>query len=88
MTPKRLRSIAVKRPASPSAGVAKSEKKGRTEAFITRFARYYTPLVEGLAAIIAFVSPVLFGQSWTVSIKGAETADDEEDERALDAVGP
>ena len=48
-----------------------SEKKGRTEAFITRFARYYTPIVVGLAAIIAFVSPVLFGQSWTDSIKGA-----------------
>lgn len=48
-----------------------SEKKGRTEAFITRFARYYTPIVVGLAAIIAFASPVLFGQSWTDSIKGA-----------------
>ena len=48
-----------------------SEKKGRTEAFITRFARYYTPIVVGLAAIIAFVSPVLFGQPWTDSIKGA-----------------
>ena len=48
-----------------------SEKKGRTEAFITRFARYYTPIVVGLAAIIAFASPVFFGQSWTDSIKGA-----------------
>lgn len=32
-----------------------SEKKARTENFITRFARYYTPIVVGLAAAIAII---------------------------------
>jgi Cd2+/Zn2+-exporting ATPase len=33
--------------------------KARTERFITRFARVYTPIVVGLAALLAFVPPLL-----------------------------
>ncbi len=47
-----------------------SEKKARTENFITRFARYYTPIVVGLAAAIALISP-LFGATWSSSVQGA-----------------
>ena len=36
-----------------------SAKKAPTESFITRFARYYTPIVVGLAAIVAFIPPLL-----------------------------
>ena len=42
-----------------------SEKKARTENFITRFARIYTPVVVGLAAALAILPPLLFGQSWS-----------------------
>ncbi len=41
-----------------------SEKKARTENFITRFARVYTPVVVGLAAALAILPPLLFGQPW------------------------
>ena len=47
-----------------------SEKKARTENFITRFARYYTPIVCLAALAIAILSPI-FGA--TVS-KGVESA--------------
>ena len=47
-----------------------SEKKARTENFISRFARYYTPIVVGLAALIAVVSP-FFGSTLTTSVQGA-----------------
>lgn len=47
-----------------------SEKKARTENFISRFARYYTPIVVGLAALIAVISP-LFGSTLTASVQGA-----------------
>lgn len=40
-----------------------SSKKAKTENFITKFARYYTPAVVGLAALIAFVP-------WALSISG------------------
>lgn len=40
-----------------------ADKKARTENFITRFARYYTPIVVGLAAVLAFVPP-LFAGGW------------------------
>lgn len=36
-----------------------SAKKSKTEQFITRFARYYTPVVVILAAIIGFVVPLV-----------------------------
>lgn len=35
-----------------------SSEKAPTERFITRFARYYTPVVVGLAATIAFIPPL------------------------------
>jgi Cd2+/Zn2+-exporting ATPase len=37
-----------------------SRAKSRTAQFITRFARVYTPLVVGAAALIAFLPPLLF----------------------------
>jgi Cd2+/Zn2+-exporting ATPase len=36
-----------------------AEKKARSERFITRFARYYTPAVVGISAAIAVVPPLL-----------------------------
>lgn len=36
-----------------------SEKKARTESFITRFARYYTPIVVALAGVVAVVIPAI-----------------------------
>lgn len=36
-----------------------SEKKTKTENFITKFARYYTPVVVGLAILLAFIPPLL-----------------------------
>ena len=48
-----------------------SEKKARTENFITRFARYYTPIVVGVAAVLAVVPPLLFGQSWSDCVRSA-----------------
>lgn len=47
-----------------------SEKKARTENFISRFARYYTPIVVGAAALIAVISP-FFGSTLTASVQGA-----------------
>ncbi|MEE8722521.1 MAG: heavy metal translocating P-type ATPase [Eggerthellaceae bacterium] len=41
-----------------------SEKKARTENFITRFARYYTPIVVGAACAIAILPPLFAGLSW------------------------
>lgn len=41
-----------------------SARRAPTERFITRFARYYTPLVVLLAAALALVPPLLFGRSW------------------------
>lgn len=38
-----------------------ADKKARTENFITRFAKYYTPIVVGLAAVLAIVPPLFFG---------------------------
>lgn len=40
-----------------------SERKAKTERFITTFARYYTPAVVSLSALIAFVIPLLTRQS-------------------------
>ena len=41
-----------------------SDKKARTENFITRFARYYTPAVVIVAALLAVVPPLLLGGAW------------------------
>ena len=48
-----------------------SEKKARTENFISRFARVYTPIVVGLALAIAVFSPLAFGFSISGSVKSA-----------------
>ncbi len=37
--------------------------KARTERFVTRFAQVYTPIVVGLAALVAFVPPLLFREA-------------------------
>lgn len=42
-----------------------SEKKARTENFITRFARYYTPIVTIVALLLAVLPPLLLGLSWS-----------------------
>ena len=42
-----------------------SEKKAQTENFITRFARYYTPIVTIGALVLTVLPPLLFGQSWS-----------------------
>ena len=47
-----------------------SGKKARSERFITRFARYYTPIVVILAVLQAFVPPLFHGQ-WISSIRNA-----------------
>jgi Cd2+/Zn2+-exporting ATPase len=49
-----------------------SEKKARTEAFITRFARVYTPVVVICALILAVFPPIFTGQ-WGVWIHRACT---------------
>ncbi|WP_461863794.1 heavy metal translocating P-type ATPase, partial [Thermococcus sp.] len=38
-----------------------SARKAKTEKFITKFAHYYTPAVVGLAALVAVVPPLAFG---------------------------
>lgn len=43
-----------------------SSRKAKAEAFITRFARVYTPIVVALAVVLAIVPPVLLGQPWAV----------------------
>ena len=41
-----------------------ANKKAPTETFITKFARYYTPVVVGLAALLAIIPPLFFGGDW------------------------
>lgn len=41
-----------------------SSKKANVENFITRFARYYTPVVVCAAVLLAVVPPIFFGQQW------------------------
>ena len=45
-----------------------SEKKGRIENFITRFAHYYTPIVVIAAVVLAVVPPLFLGGLQTPSI--------------------
>lgn len=42
-----------------------SDRKARTESFITRFARWYTPLVVVFALLLAVAPPLAFGLPWT-----------------------
>lgn len=46
-----------------------SAKKAKTENFITRFARYYTPIVVGCAALLALLPPLLMGLDWSEWIR-------------------
>lgn len=48
-----------------------SSKKAKTEKFITRFAKYYTPIVVLLAIILAFVPPLFFDGNINVWIERA-----------------
>ncbi len=42
-----------------------ADKKARTERFITRFARYYTPAVVAVACLLTLIPPVFFGLPWS-----------------------
>jgi len=50
-----------------------SDKKSKSENFITRFARYYTPLVVIAAALLAVLPPLITGGSFNVWIERALT---------------
>ena len=41
-----------------------SSKKAPTETFITKFAKYYTPVIVLLGALIALIPPLFFGGDW------------------------
>ena len=48
-----------------------SEKKSRSETFNSRFARIYTPVVVGVALLMAIVCPLFLGYSWTQGVSSA-----------------
>lgn len=48
-----------------------STKKAKSENFITRFARYYTPVVVISAALLAIIPPLFFGLEFTDWLKRA-----------------
>lgn len=50
-----------------------SDKKGRMENFITRFARYYTPAVVFAALALAVLPPLVTGQAFSIWIYRALT---------------
>ncbi len=50
-----------------------SSKKAKVENFITRFARYYTPIVTVGAVILAIVPPLIMGGGWKEWIETACT---------------
>ena len=50
-----------------------SSKKAHVENFITRFARYYTPIVVIGAVILAVLPPLLLGQHWAEWVRRACT---------------
>ena len=50
-----------------------SDKKGKTENFISRFARYYTPIVVFAAIALAILPPLITGQSFSIWIYRALT---------------
>lgn len=50
-----------------------SSKKAHVENFITRFARYYTPLVVMGAVLLAVIPPLFFGQTWSEGVRRACT---------------
>lgn len=50
-----------------------SDKKGKTENFISRFARYYTPIVVFAAIALAVLPPLITGQSFSIWLYRALT---------------
>lgn len=50
-----------------------SDKKGKTENFISRFARYYTPAVVFAAIALALLPPLIIGQPFSIWIYRALT---------------
>ena len=46
-----------------------SGRKAKTEHFITTFARYYTPAVVAMAAVLAILPPLVSGGDWTSWIR-------------------
>ncbi len=50
-----------------------SDKKSKSENFITRFARYYTPTVVIAALLLAVLPPVITGQEFSIWISRALT---------------
>ncbi|MGM9521526.1 MAG: heavy metal translocating P-type ATPase [Oscillospiraceae bacterium] len=42
-----------------------ADKKAKTENFITRFARWYTPAVVGCAVLLAVIPPLVSGGGWS-----------------------
>ncbi|MEG0751978.1 MAG: heavy metal translocating P-type ATPase [Oscillospiraceae bacterium] len=48
-----------------------SNRKAKSESFISRFARIYTPSVVLCAALLALVPPLFFGQAWAIWINRA-----------------
>ena len=48
-----------------------AEKKSQAEKFITRFSRWYTPLVVAAAVLLAVIPPLLFSESWSDGIHRA-----------------
>lgn len=50
-----------------------SDKKSKSENFITRFARYYTPFVVFAAVALSLIPPLITGQSFLIWIERALT---------------
>uniref|UniRef100_UPI00403FA2E1 heavy metal translocating P-type ATPase n=1 Tax=Paenibacillus sp. FSL W7-1332 TaxID=2921702 RepID=UPI00403FA2E1 len=50
-----------------------SDKKSKSENFITKFARYYTPIVVFAAVILATIPPLITGQSFGMWVERALT---------------
>ncbi|BBF43223.1 lead, cadmium, zinc and mercury transporting ATPase [Lachnospiraceae bacterium KM106-2] len=50
-----------------------SSKKAKAENFITKFAKYYTPIVVGLAVLLSILPPLILGESFLMWIQRALT---------------
>ena len=50
-----------------------SSRKAKTENFISRFAKYYTPVVTAAAVLLALVPPIFFRADWSEWIRRACT---------------
>ena len=72
--------LTVTKPASESTAAkimemveSSASSKAKTEQFITKFARYYTPCVVIAAVILAVLPPLITGQAWSEWIYRALT---------------